>query len=178
MSENTKYKDGMFRSIFSSPYEDKVNRNAIYKQSRIKLYRPDFIVLYNGTDPLPEEMTLRLSESFKEMPEALSLGGRIELEMRVVNINKGYNKDILEHCKSLDEYATFVAKVRKYQSGGHDLKTAITRAVMDSLEENILVDFLSLHASEVYNMMTLVYNQEDAVKYAREEGREEGRERH
>ena len=44
-------------------------------------------------------MTLRLSDSFMEFPEAASLGGHLGLEVRVVNINEGYNKDILERCR-------------------------------------------------------------------------------
>ncbi len=155
-------------------YEKLIDGSAFYNRRKINLHKPDFIVLYNGTDPFPEEMTLRLSDSFMDLPEAASLGGRLELEVRVLNINEGYNKDILERCRSLAGYSIFVAKINKYRNEGYNLIESITLASESCIRENILKEFLKLHASEVLNVMTMVYNQEDANRYAREEGIEIG----
>ena len=153
-------------------YEKLIDNRALYNKRRIKLHKPDFIVLYNGTDPFPDEMTLRLSDSFMEFQE--SELSRLELEVRVVNINEGHNKAILERCRSLSGYSKFVAKIREYRNNGCDLKEAITLAAEYCMKENVLTNFLKLHTSEVINMMTMVYNQEDAERYAREEGIEIG----
>ncbi|MDR2184779.1 MAG: hypothetical protein LBO80_03795 [Treponema sp.] len=47
---------------------------------KIAIPRPEFIVLYNGTAPYPDESTLRLSESFEEsgLP-GLTAGAGLEL---------------------------------------------------------------------------------------------------
>ncbi len=38
----------------------------------------------------------------------------LELVVTMFNINEGYNKELMKQCKILEEYAKYVAKVRKY----------------------------------------------------------------
>jgi len=158
-------------------YEKLVDKNSVYRSKLLKIPKPDFIVLYNGTDPFPDEKLLRLSDAFMDAPEVASgLGGFLELEVRVVNINEGRNEDVLKKCKTLSGYAHFIGKAREYLEMGYDLKAALTKAINDCIEEGILVDFLKKHSSEVLNMLTAEWNIEDAKKVWLEEGREEGRE--
>ena len=45
----------------------------------------------------------------------------LELVCRVYNINKGHNKELLERCKWLSDYMTFVDKVREcHKNHGDD----------------------------------------------------------
>ena len=50
---------------------------------------------------MPEQMVLRLSDSFSHQEEEPEL----ELKVVVYNINKGMNQDLLESCQTLKEYA-------------------------------------------------------------------------
>jgi len=70
-------------------------------------------------------------------------------------------------------YVRFVGKVREYQKAGLNLETAITRALNDCINEEILADFLKAHSSEVINMLTAEWDINVAKKVWWEEAREE-----
>jgi hypothetical protein len=74
-------------------YEKVVDADAIYKGRRVRIPKPEFIVLYNGTEPAPEQDEMRLSEAFLGMEGGVEPGldPGLELKVRVYNINKGYN---------------------------------------------------------------------------------------
>ena len=155
-------------------YEKLIDNDAIYKSKLLKIPKPDFIVLYNGPDEFPDEKTLRLSDAYREMPETLvRLSGFLELEVRVVNVNEGRNESIVKKSEELYGYVRFVGKVREYQKAGLDLATAITRAINDCINEEILSDFLKAHSSEVINMLTAEWDINVAKKVWWEEAREE-----
>jgi hypothetical protein len=48
-----------------------LDRNAVYHKRLIKLPRPEFVVLYNGTDFLPEQSEMRLSDAFESIERFL-----------------------------------------------------------------------------------------------------------
>ena len=158
-------------------YEKLIDNEAIYKRRLLKIPRPDFIVLYNGSDAFPDEKTLLLSDAFLEHPDAIadSYGGLLELEVRVININEGRNDDMVKKCEKLDGYVRFVGKVRTHQKSSPDLTTALTMAVKECIEEGILEEFMKTHSSEVINMFTTEWNAELEKKVLKQEGREEGR---
>ena len=76
-------------------YELIIDNKAVYKDKLLKVPKPEFIVLYNGIDEFPNEKTLRLSDAFNQSPSP-GLGGVLDLSVRVVNINKGYNLNIIQ----------------------------------------------------------------------------------
>ena len=168
-------------------YELIIDNKAIYKEKLLKIPKPEFIVLYNGTDSFPNEKTLRLSDAFL-LPPSPGLGGVLDLNVRVVNINKGYNEAIVEHSGNLKGYIDFINMIREYRKNGLSLREAVTKAVTDCLQQGILKDFISRHATEVMNMLTAEFNidiakqvwqeeaREEGLKKGRVEGREEGRE--
>ena len=163
-------------------YEKLIDNTAIYKRKLLKIPKPDFIVLYNGTAPFPDEAVLRLSDAYREIPETSSaFGGSLELEVRVVNINEGRNESMVRKCETLDGYIRFVGKARAYQRAGQALTNAVTQTIRDCIHEGILADFLKAHASEVINMLTTEWNIDTArevwMQEAREEGLEEGLEK-
>ncbi|MDE5884990.1 MAG: hypothetical protein K2H29_07965 [Oscillospiraceae bacterium] len=53
-------------------------------------------------------MILRLTDAFEENAES-----DIEVKVTMININYGHNKELLNACKPLDEYAWFV-ETEKY----------------------------------------------------------------
>jgi flagellar biosynthesis/type III secretory pathway protein FliH len=115
---------------------------------------------------------MRLSDAFEhpvEKPE-------IELTCRLYNINRGYNKDLLEKCSVLKEYMIFVDYVRQFRSEdkGAELADTITKAIDRCIEENVLKQFLTEHRSEVTKIMELDYTFDRRLELQREEAREEG----
>ena len=77
-------------------YEKLVNFNSVYRKALLKIPKPNFIVLYNGLEPFPDEKILRLSDAYKDdSGNSRIFGGSMELEVRVLNINKGSNLEII-----------------------------------------------------------------------------------
>ena len=156
--------------------EKKVKGGTLYSKKRLSIPWPEFFVLYNGTDPFPENAVLKLSDLF-EKPESLGLSGKnrplLELEVKVININEGKNKAIANRCKKLSEYSLFMGKIREFNSNLGNLEEAIRRTVNYCQKHAILNEFLEIHASEILNMILTEWNTEDAIAYAREEGLEE-----
>jgi hypothetical protein len=156
-----------------------ITLKKIYAKKLVRIPWPEFIVLYNGTDKCPDQMTLKLSDAFMEAGELLGEDGRLpnlELVVRVYNINPGHNEGMLKKCGELNGYSVFVDKVREYAQSISDEKLAFKEAINDCINHNILREFLELHASEVINMLLTEWKLEDALEVEREEGREEGRE--
>ena len=159
-------------------YEKTVKGRNLYTSKKICIPRPEFFVLYNGTDPYPDEKIVRLSDAF-EKAGALGLVEKdspaLELVVRVLNINEGRNSAIAGKCKKLTEYSAFVAKMRAFYNELGSREEAVKSAIKYCRKHDILKEFLELHAGEVLSMLMTEWNTEDAIAVAREEGNEEGR---
>ncbi|HIX37754.1 MAG TPA: hypothetical protein H9738_07795 [Candidatus Blautia pullistercoris] len=66
-------------------------------------------------------------------------------------------------------------KVRNYTKV-MELNTALDRAVTECIQEGILTDFLRKNRAEVIKMSLYEYDQEQHMKWLREEGYEQGHE--
>ena len=111
-----------------------------------------------------------LSESYE------NLIGEPNLELKVItlNINEGHNRQLMEQCQILREYAQYVAKVREY-AGTTDLDTAVEQAVNDCIQNGILADFLRANKSEVIAMSIFEYDKEEEERKLRKAEYEAGR---
>jgi hypothetical protein len=98
----------------------------------------------------------------------------LELQVKVYNINQGHNRAILEKCRRLDWYSTFIAKVREYKAETGDDEKAMKMAIEYCIGHDILKEFLEAHASEVMNMLLTEWNTVEYGEVQRAEGREEG----
>jgi hypothetical protein len=96
-------------------YEKIIERKNLYRESLLKIPRPEFFVLYNGLKPYPGQSTLKLSDAFEgtEDIKAAGLPPELELVVKVYNINKGYNEDIARKCAALGGYSVFIDKIRE-----------------------------------------------------------------
>ena len=85
------------------------------------------------------------------------------------------NADILNRCKSLRDYMTFVNKVRN-KTGVYemDVKEAVTEVVDECIKEDVLTEFFIEHREEVIAVSVFEYDEEGHMDVVREEGREEG----
>jgi hypothetical protein len=157
-------------------------KGALYREKLIKIPSPEFIVLYNGTKPYPDQEVLRLSDAF-EMVENIKGTAtpvpELELTVKVYNINEGHNGEIIRRCDKLRGYSTFIAKVRECKET-MPVEEAMKKAIGYCIGHDILSGFFRKHGSEVINMLLTEWNIDDAKEIwqeeAREEGREEGRE--
>ena len=143
----------------------------LYGSTLIKLPFPQYIVFYNGTKEEPSKSQLRLSEAF-EIQESESA---LECVATMFNINYGYNQELLEKCRRLEEYSIFVARVRRQVEMCKDLNTAIDMAVDECIEGNILKDLLLKSRAEVRSMILTSFNQEEYEQTIRDESYNEGK---
>lgn len=111
----------------------------LHRRSMIKIPVPHFVTFYNGLEKwIEDEDEIRLSDMY-EIPTD---NPELELKVRVININE--NVHILNKCKTLRDYMTFVNKVRfKMGVEGDDVRIAVTEAIDECIDEDILVDFLN-----------------------------------
>ena len=159
------------RNLFyiSTEYQKLVNRKSLYSSSLQKIPAPYFIVFYNGTEKEEECWENSLSEAY----ENLTGEPRLELKVITLNINEGHNKELMEQCRTLREYAQYVAKVRKYTKE-MSLDAAVERAVNECIQEGILEDFLRANKAEVIAMSIFEYNKEEEEKKLRKAEYEAG----
>ena len=100
-----------------------------------------------------------------------------ELRVTVLNVNEGHNKELMEHCQTLKEYAQYVARVRKYTSSTElSLEEAVERAVDECMKEGILSEFLTKNRAEVISMSIFEYDKDEEEKKLRKAEYEAGME--
>jgi len=153
----------------SAEYDMIVDRKNLYKQKRIMIPAPEFIVLYNGDKKFPDYKELKLSDSYNFKTSDLYL----ELVVRVYNINKGRNAEMANRSPVLSGYEEFIAQIKENLKS-MNLRDAIKLAVKTCISKNILVSFLERHSSEVENMIFGEWNMDEALAVAREESLEDG----
>lgn len=129
-------------------------------------------VFYNGTKSEPDRQDLNLSDLFKK--PVIPVKPCLECVATMLNINYGHNKDLLEECQRLKEYAIFVDTVRQELSSDRPLELAVSSAVDICIRKNILPDILTDQKAEVIQMILETYDKELHDKTLRHEGQEEG----
>lgn len=157
----------------SRSYSKFFRNKDIYSPKRIQLPNPKFIVFYNGENEQPARKEMRLSEAYIHKEDNPSL----ELIVTQININPGYNDELLDNCPTLKQYMLYVDKIRMYQKT-MPLEDAVTRAVNECIDTGILADFLKMNKAEVITMSIYEYDaklhEKTMIEIGREEGREEG----
>jgi hypothetical protein len=151
-------------------YEKILENKNIYRSKLIRIPKPDFIVLYNGNAECPDKEEMKLSEAFEDV----DIPNLLELTVRVYNINKGRNPEILEKSKALSDYAAFIGRVKENRVKGFSTDEAVTEAINHCIKLGIMKEYLEEHSSEVRNMLFTAFNMDDAKEIWREEGFEDG----
>jgi predicted transposase/invertase (TIGR01784 family) len=160
-------------------YEKIIDQEKKYNEKLINIPKPEFIILYNGTDEYPDYKELKLSSAFMDI-EGLKLTGidkiPLELIVQVYNINRGHNPEILKKSRTLDGYSIFIDKIREYMEKEKTLEKALPSAVKYCISNDILKDFLREHGSEVINMFYGEYDREMDIAVKKREAWEDGHE--
>ena len=153
-------------------YEKYIESNElnIYGSTQVELPVPQYVVFYNGSGQHEDEEILRLSDAFKRKED----GRGYEWTARMLNINYGKNKKLMERCKALRDYSIFTDKVKKYLKQEMNTEQAINRAVEECIKEDVMAEFLIAHRAEVVDVCITEYNEERVMSSIREEGIREG----
>ena len=154
------------RNLFyiADEYQKLIVRKSLYSTSLQKIPTPRFVVFYNGTKKVEDLTIFRLSSAY----EHPSPDPDLELRVTMFNVNEGHNKELMDHCHTLKEYAQYVTKIRKYTSISElSLEDSVKRAVNECIEEGILSEFLLKNKAEVIKMSIYEYDKEFEEKKLR-----------
>ena len=145
---------------FADLYKVKYFGKKIYSTRLLKIPTPQYIVFYNGTANMPDKKELRLSDAFQQ-PTAQP---DIEVVAHMLNINYGHNKELMERCQKLKEYAQFIDIIRHYlrENEHWTNEQAISKAIDDCIQNNILRDILQ---KERLRVMASILSEFDEVGY-------------
>jgi hypothetical protein len=161
------------RDLFyvSSVYSDLTKSKNLYGSKLVMIPAPMFVVFYNGLTPIPERMTLKLSDAYLQQSEAMD--ATLDLKVLVLNINPGFNHELMKKCKMLQDYSIFVSKVRTYREA-LPLAQAVEKTIDDCIAEDILREFLLKNRAEVTKMSIFEYNEEQHMQMERRDAMADG----
>ena len=153
---------------FGSLYDAWVTRSKQnqYSRKRLQIPTPRYYVFYNGEESMPERSILRLSDLYQGE-------GDIEITATMLDINEGRNKELMDHCRPLRDYARLIARIREYNRE-LPIDEAIDKAVVQCIQEGVLADFLETHRAEVNGMMLTEYNEKKTMELFKKEWYEDG----
>ena len=150
----------------------KFRDNSDYINFR-KISRYNILIMVQSFQALyskmPEQSVLRLSDAYESKSEDLDL----ELKIRFVNINPGYNEEMIERSPTLYQYVKFVDTARKYQQE-MPFPEAVEKAIDECIKKGILAEFLRKNRAEVLRVSIFEYDEEEHMRQEREESRQEG----
>ena len=144
----------------------------IYSSSRIRIPVPKLVTFYNGTTDAADETELYLSDLF---PENIDISqADVSVKVKMLNINYGHNKELLNACAPLYEYAWFIEQVRK-NAKNMVTEDAVKKSLNDMPDSFQIKNFLTENRSEVEMMCLTEYDEAETMNMFKEEGRLEGR---
>lgn len=149
-----------------------VRDNDLYGASCIDLPTPVYIVFYNGKGMHIDNVMLYLSDSFSEGRGS----GCLECTCEVLNINRGYNRALMEKCRRLWEYSEFSAEIEDNIKSGMNRREAVETAMDSCIGRGILKDILMKEKAEVMHMLLTEYDEKKHLENTYREGKEAGRE--
>ena len=143
-----------FLVYIAKEFEKLFFSQQIYSSTQVKIPTPEIYVFYDGAKDIPLESELKLSDAFIAKCDKLYL----ELNVRVINVNYEKGAALLEKCRLLSDYSQLVHIAKMNYQRTHDLDTAVSEAVTECMEKDILRSFLKENGGEImsflYDMLT------------------------
>lgn len=166
---------GLF--YFSSVYKSYIEpvKRRLYSTLELEIPFPQYIVFYNGTEERPEREELKLSNLF--IGNGKGKKPSLECTALVLNVNYGHNKELMERCKTLKQYAQFIAKIRRNLAYGMKAQEAVEEAVNECIKNDILADILRKNRGEIVDSILTEWDEDEYRDYLKEEGIKIGEER-
>ena len=158
-----------FLFYISDLYSGMTTEENFYGRKALFIPIPCFVIFYNGSEPQPDRKILRLSDLYTvRMKET-----QLELTAVLLNINRNHNRELMEACRDLKDYAEYVDRVRKY-ARELPLSEAVERAITECIQEGVLKEFLEKNRAEVKKMSIYEYDQEKHIRMERQDAWEDG----
>lgn len=139
----------------------------IYGTELISLPVPKLMVFYNGTNEM-DNMLLELKDAFEPGAEP-----DIAVKVRMLNINYGRNRKLMESCRPLFEYSWLIDRIREHKKE-IQIEEAVDRALNEMPWEFEIRQFLLGNRAEVLQMCITEYNEAETMRMFKAEGRKEG----
>lgn len=155
-----------------SDYIKQIDEN-IYGKTLIPLPVPKYVVFYNGNQTEADYQELCLSDAFLPT-ESSEEKPAVECRAVMLNINLGHNKELMEKCRALWEYAYFVNEVKENLKNGVPIENAVAEAGKACIDKDILKEFLEKNSSEVEDVILEEFDREWYEKKVREESQRIG----
>ena len=131
---------------FGKQYESYIKQHNlnIYGKKMLSLPFPQFVIFYNGIEPLENDkdyMELHLSDAFEyakqtpvetnvvsnsnvqNTPGSFSTRPCLECTARIYNINYGHNQELMVRCRTLEEYSILIGRISSNVRNGHSIRT-------------------------------------------------------
>lgn len=164
--------------MYAARFYDKyiyMNKLNIYSTKQVCLPVPKLVTFYNGREEKAEDIILELKDAFRtEDGQLNSMESDIQVRVRMININYGKNRELMEACRPLSEYAWFIAQVRE-NCKMMNIEAAVDAALDHMPQEALIKKFLVANKAEVRQMCITEYNEAETMEQLREEWRAEGR---
>jgi len=150
-------------------YEKYTATSGYYKFSRKlqRLPKPHCICFYNGTEEQPEQQILKLSDAFGGE-------GDIEVKVKMLNVNYGKNRELMETCQPLREYAWLVDRVREHQRVLQNLEAAVDASINEMPDGFVIRTLIEAHRAGVKKMFLTEYDEEKMKEQERKEAFADG----
>lgn len=150
-------------------YERYTATSGYYKFSRKlqRLPKPHCICFYNGTEEQPEQQILKLSDAFGGE-------GDIEVKVKMLNVNYGKNRELMETCQPLREYAWLVDRVREHQRVLQNLEAAVDASINEMPDSFVIRTLIEAHRAGVKKMFLTEYDEEKMKEQERKEAFADG----
>ena len=143
-----------FLVYIAKEFEKLFFSQQIYSSTLVSIPTPEIYVFYDGAKDIPLESELKLSDAFIAKCDKLYL----ELSVRVINVNYEKGAALLEKCRLLSDYSQLVHIAKMNYQRTHDLDIAVSEAVTECMEKDILRSFLKENGGEImsflYDMLT------------------------
>ena len=143
-----------------------------YSNKRIMLPAPTFTVFYNGTQEAPDKEVMKLSNSFLGMREDEIPS--LELIVQWYNVNNRRNRELLDKCKALSQYAWMSDTINAYRMNGYDLTEAVIKMLEKMPKDFVIYEEIMRNKSQVITMWSKEYDEKLALQVSKEEGYEDG----
>ena len=168
------------RGLFylSKQYEKYVEEHNIdiFSSKRKMIPTPRYVVFYNGGTKIDERMIMKLSDSFiNKSSDNEAYAPSLEVNTLVINLNVDNNRDLLERCRPLMDYANFVNRVKMNIDNGMKIESAIEEAVDYAIENDYLNGWFKIHRAEAIGMILTEYDEKKHMQQIADEYKELGR---
>ena len=151
-------------------YGNIVDSKAKFSRHLVPLAKPEFYVFYTGSQELPSESYLYLSDAFPNQTQNADL--TLELKVKVCTIKSESPSPVVHSCTDLEQYVQFLELVEEAKAAGHE--NPLKWAIQEAVRRNILRDYLERKGGEVLSILMTEYDYATDMAVLKEEAYEDG----